>query len=782
MTPLCGIFRLRFRHLKGALSMTTITAEQVLKQALTILMARSDEAQSLDGIGFSAPDKQNTFINNMYEKRNGPYSLKMMLALRRTLIKYKVQLASYGITLPEESQMQAAIPMSKLVTTPTMIRPVIDIVNNKFIEIRFPYPQYSPNMQSLKEEYRDLLSQQGSVYSGQIPRYSAEARCQYIPEDPHWQLPYSPATLKLVIKHFSLSFTTLSDTARNAYLLVKETEDAERERHRRITEQHNAMVQELIQLVPTEFAPGKSLYPHQITGIKFLLSKGRAMVADAPGLGKTLEGLIAASVLQQKYGYKIFVVTTLSSTNDWVRIASVVGASIEVFTWAKFPIATNEFPRNPFVVIFDEAHKLQNLESQQTRKALALSWHPNCRHVFCLTGTPIPNGRSINALGWLLALKHRLVYSEFSNIQYPISWGKRYSKKAKKGEVIEDMGSELPAAMKRKIKEYELKFCGAQSKLVAGRNIWWNQGSECQEEFYLLTNYKEGARNHPDACKLQRRKEECVNLPEKQRIMLQVDVSKEDEDFYFDAVEEGIKRFHENCRLNLLKWIEEYTEEFEHEPTTYEVEARRRAIKSSEAMALKGIYKHASSRAKVAHTIAQALTIVETHGKIVIFTAFKDTAASVGDALAKELGEEAVAYITGDVSGKKRVETMDDFQSDTGKIKVIISTRAGGEAITLTAASYMLLIDRPWTPGEFTQWEDRIHRLGITGTVTIYWLQLPEILTMSDISIDELLQTKEVNINAMTFNEGNKGVKFTVDFEGAALDIILKTKRSRKTR
>ena len=40
--------------------------------------------------------------------------------------------------------------------------------------------------------------------------------------------------------------------------------------------------------------------------------------------------------------------------------------------------------------------------------------------------------------------------------------------------------------------------------------------------------------------------------------------------------------------------------------------------------------------------------------------------------------------------------------------------------ITLTSASYMILLDSPWTPSEIDQATDRIHRIGTTKPVVIY--------------------------------------------------------------
>lgn len=62
--------------------------------------------------------------------------------------------------------------------------------------------------------------------------------------------------------------------------------------------------------------------------------------------------------------------------------------------------------------------------------------------------------------------------------------------------------------------------------------------------------------------------------------------------------------------------------------------------------------------------------------------------------------------------------------------------------LTLTAANQVILIDRPWTPGDAEQAEDRCYRIGQNNTVNAYWIQLG----MIDEAIDSLLAEKRDRI------------------------------------
>lgn len=66
--------------------------------------------------------------------------------------------------------------------------------------------------------------------------------------------------------------------------------------------------------------------------------------------------------------------------------------------------------------------------------------------------------------------------------------------------------------------------------------------------------------------------------------------------------------------------------------------------------------------------------------------------------------------ITGGVVGDERQAAMDAFQA--GEVQFILLTRAGGEGITLTAASVMVRLFRSWSFIVHRQSEDRVHRIG----------------------------------------------------------------------
>jgi SNF2 family DNA or RNA helicase len=70
-----------------------------------------------------------------------------------------------------------------------------------------------------------------------------------------------------------------------------------------------------------------------------------------------------------------------------------------------------------------------------------------------------------------------------------------------------------------------------------------------------------------------------------------------------------------------------------------------------------------------------------------------------------------IGLVTGDVPDYERAENVRQFQA--GEMKVLLLTlAAGGEGLTLTAASTAIFLQRSWSAVQNSQAEDRIHRIG----------------------------------------------------------------------
>ena len=122
---------------------------------------------------------------------------------------------------------------------------------------------------------------------------------------------------------------------------------------------------------------------------------------------------------------------------------------------------------------------------------------------------------------------------------------------------------------------------------------------------------------------------------------------------------------------------------------------------------------------------------------IVVFAWFKETCFQMKSTLEKSVRAE---HLTGDlIHQHDRQRLVDRFQS--GNIDVLICTYGvGSTGLTLTRSHTVILVDRPWTPGDVLQAEDRIRRIGQKSAhVESIWITAMDM----DVKLDKLIQTKD---------------------------------------
>ena len=78
-------------------------------------------------------------------------------------------------------------------------------------------------------------------------------------------------------------------------------------------------------------------------------------------------------------------------------------------------------------------------------------------------------------------------------------------------------------------------------------------------------------------------------------------------------------------------------------------------------------------------------------------------------------------YLDGQTPASERGRLVDAFQRGEGDF-FLISLKAGGTGLNLTAANYVILLDPWWNPAVENQAADRVHRIGQRNPVTVYRL------------------------------------------------------------
>jgi len=111
--------------------------------------------------------------------------------------------------------------------------------------------------------------------------------------------------------------------------------------------------------------------------------------------------------------------------------------------------------------------------------------------------------------------------------------------------------------------------------------------------------------------------------------------------------------------------------------------------------------------------------LLENSHKALVFSQFVSHLALISDYL-KQKGIE-YRYLDGSTPPKERRREVEAFQAGQGSL-FLISLRAGGVGLNLTAADYVLHMDPWWNPAVEDQASDRAHRIGQQRPVTVYRL------------------------------------------------------------
>jgi SNF2 family DNA or RNA helicase len=126
----------------------------------------------------------------------------------------------------------------------------------------------------------------------------------------------------------------------------------------------------------------------------------------------------------------------------------------------------------------------------------------------------------------------------------------------------------------------------------------------------------------------------------------------------------------------------------------------------------------AEPSAKLDMLLPQISEVVEEGHKALVFSQFTSFLALVRD----RLDQEKLRYEYLDGRTRNRAERVERFQNDPEIPIFLISLKAGGLGLNLTAAEYVYLLDPWWNPAVEAQAIDRSHRIGQTQHVFAYRL------------------------------------------------------------
>lgn len=258
-------------------------------------------------------------------------------------------------------------------------------------------------------------------------------------------------------------------------------------------------------------------------------------------------------------------------------------------------------------------------------------------------------------------------------------------------------------------RRYEELFCQGHWTERQGRRLWQAGGASNLGELQRLIR----------PLVLHRRKQDCLDLPPKHRQFHPVVLTPEQARGFDHRLERTVEAYRRRA-------------------------ARGEVRRDAEVLAVLTALRQISSDYKCPAAAALLQSLMAQGEAVVVFTAFVSSARQ----LVRHLGVGAL--LTGRVPVAERQVRVDQFQA--GQSPLLVATYGtGGLGFTLHRASHVLLLERPWTPGDAEQAEDRCHRIGMGGGLTSHWLQLG----VADQLVDSLIASKAERI-ALALHRGEQ--------------------------
>jgi non-specific serine/threonine protein kinase len=111
--------------------------------------------------------------------------------------------------------------------------------------------------------------------------------------------------------------------------------------------------------------------------------------------------------------------------------------------------------------------------------------------------------------------------------------------------------------------------------------------------------------------------------------------------------------------------------------------------------------------------------IAEKQEKVLIFTQFREVIPALIELLTQVFKQDGL-FLHGQTTIKERTKRVAQFQEDQGPPFFVLSLKAGGVGLNLTAASHVIHFDRWWNPAVENQATDRAFRIGQKKNVLVH--------------------------------------------------------------
>lgn len=444
------------------------------------------------------------------------------------------------------------------------------------------------------------------------------------------------------------------------------------------------------------------LLPFQRDGVRFILQHGgRVLLADEMGLGKTLQAIAVASCVRDSWPVLVLTPSSLrlqwaSMIQQWLGIASsdilVVlsnssGSNKGGFTIMRPNTKGSIRLDGVFnIVSYDAVDKLQGILMNSDFKVVIADESHFLKNAQAK--------RTSASLPILKKAQYTMLLSGTPALSRPI-------------ELYKQLEALYPNVYKN-VQEYGNRYC-------QGGVFGMYQGASNHEELHNLMKA---------TVMIRRLKKDVLSeLPVKRRQQVFLDLADKD-------MKQINALFHE---LELVK------SKIKASKSKEEADS----LKFTEKNIINKIYTE-SAAAKIPAVLDYLGTVIEAGCKFIVFAHHQPMIDSIHQFLLRK--KVGCIRIDGGTPAGSRQSLVTDFQDKDAIKAAVLSIKAGGVGLTLTAASTVIFAELSWTPGDIIQAEDRAHRIGQVSSVNVYYLLAND--TVDDI-IWDVVQSKLENLGQM---------------------------------
>jgi len=413
------------------------------------------------------------------------------------------------------------------------------------------------------------------------------------------------------------------------------------------------------------------LLPFQPAGVAFIeRRRGRALLADEQGLGKTIQALAYLALHPELRPAIIVVPATAKWTWEAEAHKFLENPNVEVLSGKK-PYETSgdiliinydilsawvETLRklDPKFIVLDEPQYIKTNSAQRTIAAKELvKGHP----ITGLSGTPGDSPLEF----------YNIIHMIDPHI-FPNDW------------------------------TYKHKYCGAKHN---GFGWDFDGATKVTELHQILT----------DTIMLRRlKKDHLKDLPDKMYSMIPIELSAKGRKQYDKTYSDFMERYRSNIKALRVKLKAEGMDPID-------IRTKIKQAMGAKGMVELGALKMASAEGKLDGMIDWIRDRLCSGEKLVVFA----THTNISDAVYEAFKSVAVK-VDGGVIGKKRHAAVVEFQENNSCRLFVGNIKACGVAITLTAASNIAILELPDRPSYLVQAEDRCHRIGQLNALNVYYL------------------------------------------------------------